>query len=241
MANALQSATAASQQATKSVKIPSFWDRLVIKFFALFSSADSKPFDKIADQFSEGYKPWDRAIDPVSVKGIEDREVAYKAAIEKIDAHPTRELTELHQAILQVRKEIDSLDWKIDNSYGEEQTAYSYIGSGGCGYDGSSDRAKWGREKRGKESELSSLQSQLHTERREIARDEGIVIPKSQGLRRDVRMTVDLYRRVSSNIMQAQAKQPTLSVSDVAVLSIPLFLSDTEQKNLERFLQDAQQ
>lgn len=237
----MQSATAVSQQATQSVKIPSFWDRLAIKFCALFSGPDSKPLDKISDQFSEGYKPWDRVIDPVLVKGIEDREVAYKKAIKEVDAHPTPRLTELHQAILQVGKEIDSLDWQIDNSYGDEQTAYSYIGSGGCGYDGSSDRATWGREKRGKESDLSSLQLKLDAERHAIARDKGIVIPKSGSLRREVRTTVNLYRRVSSSIIQEQRKHPTMSVSDIAVLSMPLFLSDTEQKNLERFLQDAQQ
>lgn len=176
----------------------------------------------------------------MTVKGIEAREVAYKAAIKEIDAHPTSLLTSLHQDILQVTQEIKSLDWQIENSFGEEQTAYSYIGSGGCGYDGSSDRAEWGRELRGKESKLSTLQSQLHTERLAIARDEKIVIPKSSGLKSEVRTTANLYRRVSSNIIQAQAKQPTLSIRDVAVLSMPLFLSDTEQKNLEGFLQDAQ-
>jgi len=214
--------------------------RSVIKFCALFSGADSKPFDKIADQFSQGYKPWDKAINPVSVKGIEASEVSYKAAVEKIDAHPTPLLTLLHQDILRVTQEIKSLDWQIDNSYGEEQTAYSYIGSGGCGYDGSSDRGEWGRERSGKESELSTLQSQLHTERLAIAKDEDIVIPKSRGLKSEVRTTANLYRRVSSNIIQAQAKQTTLSIRDVAVLSMPLFLSDTEQRNLEGFLQDAQ-
>ncbi|QVL56152.1 MAG: hypothetical protein KFB95_02810 [Simkaniaceae bacterium] len=240
MANALQSATAVSQQATQSVKIPSFWDRLVIKFCALFSSADSKPFDKIADQFSQGYKPWDRTIDPVTVKGIEDREVAYKAAIKEVDSHPTPLLTSLHDKIKLKEAEVDSLKGKLDGIHRAEEDERSYY-HGSCytdDYPQQQSRAEAAIRKAS--SELAGLRANLQTERREIAKDRGIVIPKSGVLNREVRMTVGLYRRVSSSIIQEQRKHPNMSVSDIAVLSMPLFLSNTEQKNLERFLQAAQ-
>lgn len=240
MTSAIQSATTASPQATKSVKIPGFWDRLVIKFCALFSGADSKPFDKIADQFSQGYKPWDKAINPLTVKGIEAREVAYKAAIKEIDAHPTQQLSDLHGKIKLKEAEVSSLKGGLESINRAEEEERDYY-HGSCYTDDyPQQRSKAEAAIHVASFELSSLQSDLHTERLEIARDEKIVIPKSRGLKSEVRTTANLYRRVSSNIIQAQAKQPTLSIRDVAVLSMPLFLSDTEQKNLEGFLQDAQ-
>ncbi len=242
MANALQSATAVSQQTTQSIKIPSFWDRLVIKFCALFSSTDSKPFDKIADQFSQGYKPCDRSIDPVSVKKIEDREGAYKAAIQKIDAHPTPRLTDLHESIKLKEVEVSRSEGHLDSIYRAEEEERDYY-HGGCyttDYPQQRSRAEVtiGKAK----SELSDLKRDRQQERLEIAKNLEIVIPKSRGgLTREARITVDLYRRVSSSIIREQRNHPAMSVNEIAVLSMPLFLSGTEQKNLERFLQAAQQ
>jgi len=241
MADALRPAADVSQQTTQSIKIPSFWDRLAIKFCALFSRVDSKPLDAIADQFSKGYKPWDRAIDPVLVKGIEGREVAYKAAIKEIDAHPTPLLTSLHDKIKLKEAEVSSLEGDLDGIHRAEEDERSYY-HGSCytdDYPQQQSRAEAAIRKAS--SELSGLRANLQTERREIARERGIDIPKSGGgLERKARITVDLYRRVSSSIIQEQRKHPNMSVSDIAVLSMPLFLSDTEQKNLEKFLQAAQ-
>lgn len=225
-----------SQETAQKVKIPGFFERIAIKISALWKGINTTKFDQISDQYSKAHKTlYDERV--ISPRTCADHQT-YQATCAKIDQNPTPKLTELKGQISQIRDEIASLNRDYDDTYDQEDIAYSYIGSGGSGYDGSADRNKISRNIREKESQLSSLNSALHAERRTIARENGLSLFKSPPRAPDYSdtRTHQIYSAAAQGIKTAQAANPSLTRTEVAVLSMPLFMSDTQQKNLERFL-----
>ncbi len=240
MATKVGYGTVQSQETAQKVKIPGFFERIAIKISAkisaLLNGTNTAQFDQISDQYSKAHESLynERVISPRTYTNHQ----RYQAMCAEVDQHPTPRLTELKSQISQIKGEIASLNHDYDETYAQEEIAYSYIGSGGSGYDGSADRNKISRNIREKESQLSSLNSALHAERRTIARENGLSLFKSPPRAPDYSdtRTHQIYSAAAQGIKTAQAANPSLTRTEVAVLSMPLFMSDTQQKNLERFL-----
>lgn len=236
MATKVGYGTVQSQGATQKVKIPSFFERIAIKISALWKGVNTTKFDQISDQYSKAHKTLydERVISPLTYTNHQ----RYQAMCAEVDQHPTPKLTELKGQISQIRDEIASLNRDYQDTYDKEDIAYSYIGSGGSGYDGSADRSKISSQIQQKEHQLSRLNSALHTERKSIAHERGLSLFKSPPRAPDYidTRTHQIYSAAAQGIKTAQAANPSLTTTEVAVLSMPLFMSDTQQKNLERFL-----
>ena len=236
MATKVGYGTVQSQETAQKVKIPGFFERIAIKISALWNGTNTKQFDQISDQYSKAHKTLydEREISPRTCANHQ----AYQAMCAEVDQHPTPRLTELKGQISQIRDEIASLNHDYDETYAQEEIAYSYIGSGGSGYDGSADRSKISSQIQQKEFQLSSLNSALHTERKSIAQERGLPIFKNppRAPHYSDQKTHQIYATAAHGIKTAQAANPSLTRTEVAVLSMPLFMSDTQQRNLERFL-----
>ncbi|MCB1109459.1 MAG: hypothetical protein KDK64_00615 [Chlamydiia bacterium] len=231
---------AQTMQTSQTVKIPGFFERLAMKFMALFGNADTKPFEAIADQYSKGAKLWDRELQPDVLRKLEGEAKDYQTAIREIDKKPTPRLTEIKQNIDETQRKIASLERQYDQTYEDVEIAYS----GGSGYDGSQDRARIYGEIGQAKSEFRSLEAQLKAERQAIAIEKGITLPQpASSLRFEVKRTADLYKSVAANIVAEHQKQPQLTIEEAVVLSMPTWnsLSDAEMRSIENFVRDAQQ
>lgn len=236
MTTKLESGTVQSHERVQPVKIPSFWERLAIKISAFFNGVDTKQFDQTSEAYSKAHASLydERVISPRPYSHYQK----YQELCKEIDETPTARLIQLKRDISVVRSEIESLNSRHNATYDHEDIAYSYIGSGGSGYDGSLDRDRIDSDIRKAESKLQNLNSNLHHERGLIAQSRAIPFYENEQHiphYMDVRTHV-VYESAASGIKAAYQSHPDLTRTEVAVLSMPLFLSDTEQRNLERFL-----
>ncbi|MCP5504227.1 MAG: hypothetical protein H7A41_03635 [Chlamydiales bacterium] len=228
--------TTQSQGSTQSVKIPGFFERIAIKISALWNGINTKQFDQISNQYSRAHDTLydERAISPTLYNNYQK----YQKMCQEVDQHPTEKLTDLKSQISQIRDEIVSLNRQYSDISDQEEIAYSYIGSGGSGYDGSADRSRISGEIQKLESKLSKLTSDLHAERKAIAQEKGITFFRNQQYAPSYsdQRTHKVYDTVAKGIKAAHKAHPSLTRAEVTVLSMPLFMSDTQQRNLERFL-----
>lgn len=231
--------TTQSQGSTQSVQIPGFFKRIAIKISALWNGINTKQFDLISNQYSKAHQSLykEKDVNPSVYQGYQSASQVQREAIRKLDAlPPTPRLESLKSQISEVQRQIDSLQRDYNATYEHEEIAYSYIGSGG-GYDGTQDRAEISAKISPLESKLSKLESEYQAERRSMADANGIQLPKQlPALSDDYLATSQLYKRTATSIAAAHKASPNLSLKEVAVLSMPIYITDTQRRNLERFL-----
>lgn len=191
----------------QSFKIPGFWDRLWIKFTSLFTGGNTKPFEAIADQFSKMGKPWDRPINLANVQRTEAKEAEFKSGIKAIYETPSEKLKELTTTLSSLEKELAQYRSSYEYTYEQEDIAYSYIGSGGTGYDGSRERSELSNKISNTERNIRSTRSDIVQEEDRVAKERGISLPRNH-LKQDVKKPfkcIEMLHRIFFQLNGTQA------------------------------------